>query len=86
PHAHPAHTPLTGAAHLEGAILVAPGSSGPPPLSREQKLLGRQVGVAYIIVFLNKFDMVVDEALLVLVAMVVRELVCKYDVRCDDTP
>src|ERR1700737_4804818 len=77
---------ITGAAQMDGAILVVPGGGGPMPQTREDILLARQVGVPYIIVFLNKCDMVDDAELLELVEMEVRELLSKYDFPGDDTP
>ena len=77
---------ITGAAQMDGAILVCSAADGPMPQTREHILLARQVGVPYIIVFLNKCDMVDDEELLELVAMEVRELLDKYDFPGDDTP
>lgn len=77
---------ITGAAQMDGAILVVAATDGPMPQTREHILLGRQVGVPYIIVFLNKCDMVDDEELLDLVEMEVRELLNEYDFPGDDTP
>ena len=77
---------ITGAAQMDGAILVVSAADGPMPQTREHILLARQVGVPYIIVFLNKCDMVDDEELLELVEMEVRELLSKYDFPGDDTP
>ncbi|GAA4498359.1 hypothetical protein GCM10023095_16660 [Pseudaeromonas paramecii] len=77
---------ITGAAQMDGAILVVAATDGPMPQTREHILLGRQVGVPYIIVFLNKCDMVDDEELLDLVEMEVRELLSEYDFPGDDTP
>ena len=77
---------ITGAAQMDGAILVCSAADGPMPQTREHILLSRQVGVPYIIVFLNKCDMVDDEELLELVEMEVRELLSKYDFPGDDTP
>lgn len=77
---------ITGAAQMDGAILVVAASDGPMPQTREHILLGRQVGVPYILVFLNKCDMVDDEELLELVEMEVRELLSTYDFPGDDTP
>ena len=77
---------ITGAAQMDGAILVCSAADGPMPQTREHILLSRQVGVPYIIVFLNKADMVDDEELLELVEMEVRELLSKYDFPGDDTP
>ena len=77
---------ITGAAQMDGAILVVAATDGPMPQTREHILLGRQVGVPYIIVFLNKCDMVDDEELLELVEMEVRDLLSEYDFPGDDTP
>ena len=77
---------ITGAAQMDGAILVVAASDGPMPQTREHILLARQVGVPYIIVFLNKCDQVDDEELLELVEMEVRELLNEYDFPGDDTP
>ena len=77
---------ITGAAQMDGAILVCSAADGPMPQTREHILLSRQVGVPYIIVFLNKCDMVDDAELLELVEMEVRELLSKYDFPGDDTP
>ena len=77
---------ITGAAQMDGAILVVSAADGPMPQTREHILLARQVGVPYIIVFLNKCDMVDDEELLELVEMEVRELLTKYDFPGDDIP
>eukprot|EP01030_Chromulinospumella_sphaerica_P008376 gene8376-8197_t len=77
---------ITGAAQMDGAILVCSAADGPMPQTREHILLARQVGVPYIIVFLNKCDMVDDEELLELVEMEVRELLDKYSFPGDDTP
>ncbi len=77
---------ITGAAQMDGAILVVASTDGPMPQTREHILLSRQVGVPYIIVFLNKCDMVDDEELLELVEMEVRELLSEYDFPGDDTP
>jgi elongation factor Tu len=77
---------ITGAAQMDGAILVVAASDGPMPQTREHILLARQVGVPYIVVFLNKCDMVDDEELLELVEMEVRELLSQYDFPGDDTP
>ena len=71
---------------MDGAILVVAATDGPMPQTREHILLSRQVGVPYIIVFLNKCDMVDDEELLDLVEMEVRELLDEYDFPGDDTP
>src|ERR671911_716786 len=77
---------ITGAAQMDGAILVVAATDGPMPQTREHILLARQVGVGYIIVFLNKCDMVDDAELLELVEMEVRELLDKYEFPGDDTP
>jgi len=77
---------ITGAAQMDGAILVVAATDGPMPQTREHIVLSRQVGVPYIIVFLNKCDMVDDEELLDLVEMEVRELLSEYDFPGDDTP
>jgi elongation factor Tu len=77
---------ITGAAQMDGAILVVSAADGPMPQTREHILLARQVGVPYIIVFMNKADMVDDKELLELVEMEVRELLSKYDFPGDDTP
>ena len=77
---------ITGAAQMDGAILVCSAADGPMPQTREHILLSRQVGVPYIIVFLNKADMVDDEELLELVEMEVRDLLSQYDFPGDDTP
>jgi elongation factor Tu len=77
---------ITGAAQMDGAILVCSAADGPMPQTREHILLARQVGVPYIVVFLNKCDMVDDAELLELVEMEVRELLSKYDFPGDDTP
>ncbi|TFH87126.1 elongation factor Tu [Billgrantia azerbaijanica] len=77
---------ITGAAQMDGAILVVSAADGPMPQTREHILLSRQVGVPYIVVFLNKADMVDDEELLELVEMEVRELLNEYDFPGDDTP
>jgi elongation factor Tu len=77
---------ITGAAQMDGAILVVSAADGPMPQTREHILLARQVGVPYIIVFMNKADMVDDKELLDLVEMEVRELLSKYDFPGDDTP
>jgi elongation factor Tu len=77
---------ITGAAQMDGAILVVSAADGPMPQTREHILLARQVGVPYIVVFLNKADMVDDAELLELVDMEVRELLSKYDFPGDDTP
>ena len=77
---------ITGAAQMDGAILVVSAADGPMPQTREHILLARQVGVPYIVVFLNKCDQVDDEELLELVEMEVRELLSDYDFPGDDTP
>jgi elongation factor Tu len=77
---------ITGAAQMDGAILVVSAADGPMPQTREHILLARQVGVPYMVVYLNKADMVDDAELLELVEMEVRELLSKYDFPGDDTP
>ncbi|KAF1293503.1 elongation factor Tu [Candidatus Enterococcus leclercqii] len=77
---------ITGAAQMDGAILVVSAADGPMPQTREHILLSRNVGVPYIVVFLNKMDMVDDEELLELVEMEVRDLLSEYDFPGDDTP
>jgi len=77
---------ITGAAQMDGAILVVSAADGPMPQTREHILLARQVGVPYMVVFMNKADMVDDKELLELVEMEVRELLSKYDFPGDDTP
>ncbi len=77
---------ITGAAQMDGAILVVAATDGPMPQTREHILLSRQVGVPYIVVFLNKCDMVDDQELIELVEMEVRELLNEYDFPGDDTP
>lgn len=77
---------ITGAAQMDGAILVVAATDGPMPQTREHILLGRQVGVPYIVVFLNKCDMVDDEELLELVEMEVRDLLTQYNFPGDKTP
>ena len=77
---------ITGAAQMDGAILVVSAADGPMPQTREHILLARQVGVPYIVVFLNKADMVDDAELLELVEMEVRDLLSSYDFPGDDTP
>ena len=77
---------ITGAAQMDGAILVVAASDGPMPQTREHILLARQVGVPYVLVFLNKCDIVDDEELLELVEMEVRELLSSYEFPGDDTP
>jgi elongation factor Tu len=77
---------ITGAAQMDGAILVVAATDGPMPQTREHILLARQVGVPYIVVALNKVDMVDDEELLELVELEVRELLTKYEFPGDDVP
>src|ERR1700692_99917 len=77
---------ITGAAQMDGAILVVSASDGPMPQTREHILLMRQVGVPYVVVFLNKVDMVDDPELLDLVELEVRELLSKYEFSCEDIP
>ena len=77
---------ITGAAQMDGAILVVSAADGPMPQTREHILLARQVGVPYVIVYMNKCDMVDDDELLELVEMEVRELLSKYEFPGDDTP
>jgi elongation factor Tu len=77
---------ITGAAQMDGAILVVAATDGPMPQTREHILLARQVGVPYVMVALNKVDMVDDEELLELVELEVRELLSEYDFPGDDTP
>jgi elongation factor Tu len=77
---------ITGAAQMDGAILVVSAADGPMPQTREHILLSRQVGVPYIVVYMNKADLVDDAELLELVEMEVRELLSKYDFPGDDTP
>ncbi len=77
---------ITGAAQMDGAILVVAATDGPMPQTKEHVLLARQVGVPYIVVFLNKCDAVEDQELVELVEMEVRELLSKYDYPGDDTP
>jgi elongation factor Tu len=77
---------ITGAAQMDGAILVVSAADGPMPQTREHVLLAKQVNVPYLVVFLNKCDMVDDEELIELVDMEVRELLDKYDFPGDDTP
>ncbi|MDX2313910.1 MAG: elongation factor Tu [Gammaproteobacteria bacterium] len=77
---------ITGAAQMDGAILVCSAADGPMPQTREHILLARQVGVPYIVVYMNKCDMVDDEELLELVEMEIRELLDKYEFPGDDTP
>ena len=77
---------ITGAAQMDGAILVVSAADGPMPQTREHILLAKQVNVPYIVVFLNKVDMVDDPELLELVELEVRELLSAYDFPGDDTP
>jgi elongation factor Tu len=77
---------ITGAAQIDGAILVVGADDGPMPQTREHVLLARQVGVPYIVVFLNKADLVDDEELLDLVELEVRDLLTEYEFPGDDTP
>ena len=77
---------ITGAAQMDGAILVVSAADGPMPQTREHILLARQVGVPYIVVFLNKADMVDDPELLELVELEIRELLSSYDFPGDDIP
>src|SRR6187431_2527234 len=77
---------ITGAAQMDGAILVVSAADGPMPQTREHILLARQVGVPYIVVFMNKADMVDDPELLELVELEVRELLSKYEFPGDDVP
>ncbi|MBY0349462.1 elongation factor Tu [Tabrizicola sp.] len=77
---------ITGAAQMDGAILVVAASDGPMPQTREHILLGRQVGIPYMVVYLNKIDLVDDEELLELVEMEVRELLSSYEYPGDDIP
>jgi elongation factor Tu len=77
---------ITGAAQMDGAILVVSAADGPMPQTREHILLARQVGVPFIVVFLNKCDMVDDEELIELVEMELRELLCEYEFPGDDIP
>ena len=77
---------ITGAAQMDGAILVVSAADGPMPQTREHILLAKQVGVPYLVVFLNKEDMVDDEELIELVEMEVRELLSSYDFPGDDIP
>ena len=77
---------ITGAAQMDGAILVVSAADGPMPQTREHILLARQVGVPYIVVFMNKCDMVDDPELLELVELEVRELLTKYEFPGDDIP
>src|SRR5690606_25131572 len=85
-HADYAKNMITGAAQMDGAILVVSAADGPMPQTREHILLARQVGVPYIVVFMNKADMVDDAELLELVEMEIRELLSKYNFPGDDTP
>ena len=77
---------ITGAAQMDGAILVVAADSGPMPQTREHVLLARQVGVPHMVVFMNKVDLVDDEELIELVEMEIRDLLSKYDFPGDDTP
>src|ERR671914_706564 len=77
---------ITGAAQMDGAILVVSAADGPMPQTREHVLLARQVGVPYIVVFLNKIDQVDDDELIELVEVEVRELLSEYDFPGDDVP
>ena len=77
---------ITGAAQMDGAVLVVSAADGPMPQTREHILLARQVGVPYIVVYLNKSDMVDDDELLELVELEVRDLLSQYDFPGDDTP
>ncbi len=77
---------ITGAAQMDGAILVVSAADGPMPQTKEHVLLARQVGVPYVVVFLNKIDLVDDEELLELVELEIRELLSKYDFPGDDVP
>ena len=83
---HYAHVDCTGAAQMDGAILVVSAADGPMPQTREHILLSRQVGVPYIVVFMNKVDQVDDPELLDLVEMEIRDLLTEYDFPGDDTP
>src|SRR5690606_22011747 len=85
-HADYVKTIISGAAQMDGAILVCSAADAPMPQTREHILLSRQVGVPYIVVFLNKADMVDDAELLELVEMEVRDLLSTYDFPGDDTP
>src|SRR5450432_836075 len=85
-HADYINNMITGAAQMDGAILVVAATDGPMPQTKEHVLLARQVGVPFIVVFLNKCDAVEDEELIELVEMEVRELLSKYDYPGDDTP
>src|ERR671910_1164936 len=77
---------ITGAAQMDGGILVVSAADGPMPQTREHILLSRQVGVPYLVVFMNKCDMVDDEELLELVEMEIRDLLSEYDFPGDDVP
>ncbi len=77
---------ITGAAQMDGAILVVSAADGPMPQTREHILLARQVGVPYIVVFMNKTDMVDDEELLELVEMEIREMLTEYSFPGDEVP
>jgi translation elongation factor TU len=77
---------ITGAAQMDGAILVVNAADGPMPQTREHILLGRQVGIPYMVVYMNKVDQVDDAELLELVEMEVRELLSSYDYPGDDIP
>src|SRR6059058_6111221 len=77
---------ITGAAQMDGGILVVSAADGPMPQTREHILLSRQVGVPYLVVFMNKCDMVDDEELLELVEMEIRDLLTEYEFPGDDTP
>ena len=77
---------ITGAAQMDGAILVVGANDGPMPQTREHILLARQVGVPYVVVFLNKTDMVDDPELIELVELELRELLSSYDFPGDDIP
>jgi elongation factor Tu len=77
---------ITGAAQMDGAILVVSAADGPMPQTREHVLLARQVGVPYIVVFLNKVDLLDDPELIDLVELEIRELLNKYNFPGDDTP
>ncbi|PBG67519.1 elongation factor Tu, partial [Clostridioides difficile] len=85
-HADSVKNMITGAAQMDGAILVCSATDGPMPQTRDHLLLSRQVGVPYIVVFLNKCDMVDDEELLELVEMEVRDVLTEYDFPGADTP
>jgi elongation factor Tu len=77
---------ITGAAQMDGAILVVNAADGPMPQTREHILLGRQVGIPFMVVYMNKVDQVDDEELLELVEMEIRELLSSYDYPGDDIP